>query len=213
MGIAVMSQLLICSSRVTDFQIDKIDREAIPLIQHPDSFRTTLVQIANEAYNAFMKANINMEKIKSQMAKVPSYVKDCVKIIKSDNKVAIERLLPRRLECIKQVADGGQKLSAKVSQAFDFIGQLNPQVLLAITASQGAKEKEIQAAIKAYNAEAKKKSRKATGDRKTNKNFTKGIGRLQAINKRRKTLDGRIPTFTRSSEFGSRFLGKKNEKL
>jgi hypothetical protein len=97
MGIAVMSQLLICSSRVTDFQTDKIDREAIPLIQHPDSFRTTLVQIANEAYNAIMKAHINMEKIKSQMAKVPSYVKDCVKIIKSDNKVAIERLLHRRL--------------------------------------------------------------------------------------------------------------------
>ncbi len=42
MGIAVMSQLLICASRVTDFQIDKIDREAIPLLKHPDSFRTTL---------------------------------------------------------------------------------------------------------------------------------------------------------------------------
>jgi hypothetical protein len=148
MGIAVMSQLLICASRVTDFQIDKIDREAIPLLKHPDSFRTTLVQIANEAYNAFMKAHTNMEKIKLQVAQVPDYVKDCFKIIKSDNKVAIEKLLPRRLECIKQATDGGQKLSAEVAQAFDLMGQLIPsQVLLAITASQGAKEKEIQAAI------------------------------------------------------------------
>jgi hypothetical protein len=53
------------------------------------------------------------------------------------------------------------------------MGQLIPQVLLAITASQGAKEKEIQAAIKAYNAEAKKMPRKATGDRKTKKNLQK----------------------------------------
>ncbi len=71
MGIAVMSQLLICASRVADFQTDKIDREAIPLLKHPDSFRTTLVQIANDAYNAFMKAHTNMEKIKLQVAQVP----------------------------------------------------------------------------------------------------------------------------------------------
>jgi predicted RNase H-like nuclease (RuvC/YqgF family) len=114
------------------------------------------VPIANDAYNAFMKAHTNMEKIQLQVAQVPHYVKDCVKIITSNNKIAIEKFVPRRLECIKQAADGGQKLSAEVAQAFDFIGQLIQQVLLAITASQGAKEKEIQAAIKAYNAEAKK---------------------------------------------------------
>ncbi len=70
--------------------------------------------------------------------------------------MAIERLLPRRLECIKQAADGGQKLSAEVAQPFDLMGQLIQQVLLAITASQGAKEKEIQAAIKAYMRRPKK---------------------------------------------------------
>jgi hypothetical protein len=36
------------------------------------------------------------------------------------------------------------------------MGQLIPQVQLAITASQGAKEKEIQAAIKAYMRRPKK---------------------------------------------------------
>jgi hypothetical protein len=54
MGIAVMSQLLICASRVIDFEIDKTDKANIPLLKHPKSFRTTLVQISNESYNAFM---------------------------------------------------------------------------------------------------------------------------------------------------------------
>jgi hypothetical protein len=80
-------------------------------LKHPESFRTTLVQIANDAYDAFMKAQTNMERIQSQMAKVPLYVKDCVKIIKSDNKVDIEKLVPRLLECIKEAADDGEKLS------------------------------------------------------------------------------------------------------
>jgi hypothetical protein len=63
MGIAVMSKLPICASRVTDFEIDKIDKEKTPLIIHPSSFRTPLVQIVNEAYNDFMKAHTNMKKI------------------------------------------------------------------------------------------------------------------------------------------------------
>jgi hypothetical protein len=96
MGIAVLSQLMICTSQLTDFKIDNIDREKINLIKKPDSFRTTLVQIVNDAYNAFMKAHTNMEKIKLQVAQVPDYVKDCVKIIKSDNKVAIDKFANRQ---------------------------------------------------------------------------------------------------------------------
>ena len=46
-----------------------------------------------------MKAHINMEKIQLQVAQVPDYVKDSVKIIKSDNKIAIiEKLVLRRFE-------------------------------------------------------------------------------------------------------------------
>jgi hypothetical protein len=157
MGIAVLSQLMICTSQLTDFKIDNIDREKINLIKKPDSFRTTLVQIVNEAYNAFMKAHTNMEKIKLQVAQVPDYVKDCVKIIKSDNKVAIEKFVPRRLECIKEAADDGLKLSKEVCDAFELLGQLIQQVLLAISASQGAKEQEIQAAIKANIEERKRR--------------------------------------------------------
>jgi hypothetical protein len=67
LGIHVLSQLMISTSRVTDFKIDNISREAINLLKHPDSFRTTLVQIANEVYGAFTKAHTNMERIELQM--------------------------------------------------------------------------------------------------------------------------------------------------
>ncbi len=174
MGIAVLSQLMICASRVTDFKIDKIDREAIPLIQHPSSFRTTVVQIVNEAYNAFMKAQTNMERIQSQMAKVPGYVKECVNIIKSDNKVDIETFVPRRLEWIKEAADDGKKLSKEVCNAFDLLEQLIQQVVLAITASHIAKEREIEAAIRA-NIEEKKRRQEAAinGQKKSEKEMKK----------------------------------------
>jgi hypothetical protein len=149
MGIAVLSQLMICASQVNrDFRIDQINSEAIPLLKHPDSFRTSMVQILNEAYNAFMKAHINMEKIQLQVSQVPNYVKDCVKIMKSDHKVAKERFLPRRQENIEKIAANGHKLSKEVCDAFNLLKQLIQQVLLAILKSQKARENEIPAAIK-----------------------------------------------------------------
>jgi predicted hydrolase (HD superfamily) len=52
-----------------------------------------------KSYSAFMKAHTTMEKIQWHVAQVPGYVKDCVKIIKSDNKIAIiEKLVLRRFE-------------------------------------------------------------------------------------------------------------------
>jgi hypothetical protein len=211
MGIAVLSQLMICTSHVTDFKIDQTNPKNIPLLKHPSSFRTTLVQIVNEAYNAFMKAHINMEKIQLQVAQVPDYVKDSVKIIKSDNKVAIENFVPRRLEGIKNAADNGEKLSAEVAQAFDSLGQLIQQVLLAIAASHGAKEQEIQDAIK---ANMKKKKNRQEQELERQKEYLqkemkdnqqlKNKGRQYVMEEQKRSRDALELFF---------FPGEKNEKF
>jgi flagellar motor protein MotB len=148
-GIAVFGQLMISTSRAPDFQIDMIDKKHIPLIKKPESFRRTLRQIADEVDRAFTKAHTNMEMIRLQMSQVPGYVMNCVKIIQSGNKMVINQDLPRRLENIKKIADNCLKMSKEVCDAFDLLGQLIQQVLLAISASQGAKEQEIQAVIRA----------------------------------------------------------------
>ncbi len=149
MGIAIMSQLLICSTQVKDFKINSnIDKEKINLIIHPESFCTTLVQIANESYVAFMLAHTNMDKIQLQMAQVPDYVKECVKIIMTDNKNAIEKFLPRRLKRIEEAAADGLKYSEQVRDAFFRLGQLIRQVILAIQASKGARTEEIEESIR-----------------------------------------------------------------
>ena len=157
MGIAVMSQLLVSSSVARDFAINKTDKVNIPLLKHPESFRTTLVQIVNESYEAFMLAHTNMEKIQLQVGQVPDYVKECDKIIKTNNKAAIDKFVPRRLEIIKKAANDGEKLSKEVSDAFGRLGKLIGQVLFAISASQGEKEKEIKATVQKQIEEDKKR--------------------------------------------------------
>ncbi len=160
MGIAVMSQLLICASRVRDFEIDNFSHK---LIKHPDSFRTTLVQIANESYEAFMKAHDNMERIQMKMEQVPDYIRDCIKYLKSENKVIKEKLFPKRIERIRETAESGQKLSEEVSEAFRQLGELIREVIAASTKKMGDKEKQIVATIeekKKNEEELKKKSKR-----------------------------------------------------
>ncbi len=125
MGIAALSQLLISASRASDFQINKIDRTKIPLVRHPESFRKTLAQIANDAQFAFVKAHHNMIKIQLEMDLVPDYVEDSIEIIQS--RPSFPRLLGGyrpsfksdfmiRLEKMKITADNGLTLSTEVSQ-------------------------------------------------------------------------------------------------
>jgi hypothetical protein len=144
MGIAVMSQLLICASRVRDFSIDISDNENLfPLIKHPESFRTTLVQIANESYEAFMKAHSNMNKIQLQMGEVPGYAKDCVRYMESENKEMMKKLLPRRLERIKEAADDGARMTEEVCDTFEKLLQLIQQVITASSKGSRKKQKEM----------------------------------------------------------------------
>lgn len=166
MGITYMSQLMICASRIEDIDLDK-SVEKFPLIRHPESFRTTLVQISNDAYDAFRKAHSNMEKIQFQMVQVPGYFNDSLQVIKTNNKVAIEKLLPLRLKRIKEAAENGEKWSKEVSEYFEnlmkLIGQVLEAIPLSITSITENTRKSIEDAIKQEKErqeEAKIKERK-----------------------------------------------------
>ncbi len=172
-GITAMSKLLNCASNGRDFSIDQIKKEHVPLMNHPESFRRTLGQLANDYYGAFMLAHKNMENIQLQMGQVPGYVEVSIDIIQFTNEYGSEKLtfgpalykdllikwgdlfgilhsnLLIILENIKKIADNGLNLSTEVTKAFDKLGKLNQQVLLAITASRGAREREIKDAIHA----------------------------------------------------------------
>ena len=91
-GITAMSKLLNCASNGRDFSIDQIKKEHVPLMNHPESFRRTLGQLANDYYGAFMLAHKNMENIQLQMGQVPGYVEVSIDIIQFTNEYGSEKL-------------------------------------------------------------------------------------------------------------------------
>jgi hypothetical protein len=170
---------MISTTPVTDFRIDKIDKTHIPLIKHPDSFRKTLVQIADECYDAFMKAHINMEIIQLKMEKVPDYIKDCIKSMQSGNQSDKQNLLmPKRLDRIKEVATDAQILSKEVCDTFDKLGQLIRQFITASVKTMGDHEiadtigeKKSEREIEKANATVREKQNYLDGIRERNRDF------------------------------------------
>jgi hypothetical protein len=74
----------------------------------------------------------------------------------------------------KEAVDDGLKLLKEVLDAFDLLRQLINQVLLAMSVSQGAKEKEIAAAIHANIVERIRRQEAAlNGQKKTEKEMKK----------------------------------------
>jgi hypothetical protein len=132
MGVAIVSQLLQCASRLTSnfaFVQHSEDKERFNLIKDPDSFRTTLWQIAKESYEAFAKAHNNMENFLLQMGQVPGYAKDCIRYAANVKKENLKTLFGRRLAKIKEAADDGARLTNQVCDAFDLLEQLINQVI------------------------------------------------------------------------------------
>jgi hypothetical protein len=147
MGIAFDVQLIISASQLSDVGIDQIDREAITLLKHPDSFCTTLTQIAEEGLSASKKAHGNMQRIQYKMERVLTEVKNCMEHTRRSEPVEEDdpkKLLLKLLERIKKAATKGDKLIQEVCDVFDAMVKLVGQVICAITASKRAKKMDIK---------------------------------------------------------------------
>jgi hypothetical protein len=73
-------------------------------IKYPNSFRTTLVQIANEMYNAFMDAHHNMDRIQLDMQQIPRHLKTVLQLLTSASNRLIQSMLPTTLGHIERIA-------------------------------------------------------------------------------------------------------------
>ncbi|XP_046439516.1 uncharacterized protein LOC124190731 [Daphnia pulex] len=155
--ISAIKELANSALRVPDFKIDQIDKEDIPSIKQPGSFRTTLMQIYDESTSIFAKAHVNMYKIEMKMEEVTDNVTDCKGYLKTEEK----DLLRRRLDKIKQAADDVAALLKEVCDAFHSFGNLIQQVIEALMKSEHVITKTITDKIEGMIEEAIKSEEEA----------------------------------------------------
>ncbi|CAF4272136.1 unnamed protein product [Rotaria sp. Silwood2] len=87
-------------------------------VKYPDSFKATLIQLANEAYNAFLSAHSNMNEIQLNMQQIPGHVKTALKLLIAAPFSMLERLLPLSLNNIERIGFECSNLSYTTHNKF-----------------------------------------------------------------------------------------------
>ena len=132
LSISLMGQIMQLASGLHD---EPIDKNPGRLIQFPDSFNATLMQVINTVHRVFREAHNHMEKISTLMFRVPSDVRETAQMLNMSASVDIDidRVLPVYVERIRVAAEQGEKLSREVECSFDHLMELINQVLVAVT--------------------------------------------------------------------------------
>ena len=146
LSIGLLGDLMIMSSEIKDFPIDGQlpQNGTIRYVKYPKSFRTTLVQISNDALRAFMMAHNNMDKIRLLMGQVPPYMKEATEILLKGNNAIIVNYLPAPMNRIKQAAKSSVDLSKQVVLQFEFVINLIFEVLEMCTNEKNVQEAKLE---------------------------------------------------------------------
>lgn len=127
--INLLGQIMVISSK-KDFSFrTNLPNATFVYVKYPDSFRATLIQLANEAYNTFLTAHSNMNAIQLNMKQIPGHVKTALKLLASAPMVLLEKLLPLSLNNIERIGIECSNLSATTHNKFAdvqfLIGEIN----------------------------------------------------------------------------------------
>ncbi|XP_032882291.1 uncharacterized protein LOC116976508 [Amblyraja radiata] len=143
LSVAILGEIIFLSAG-QDFAIDKgMPKEGFKFMKYPKSFRTSLVQVSNEGWEAFQIAHKNMDQIRLLSVTVPTDMKDVVKFFMQKNPKYTEDFLPIPLNSIKSTTDKCLKLSTVVEEKFNAVIRLINELLEACTSSKGDYDKQL----------------------------------------------------------------------
>ncbi|CAF4070886.1 unnamed protein product, partial [Rotaria sordida] len=89
-----IGNLMVLSSKKDFAFTSPTDNYVYQYIKYPNSFSATLVQVANQIYNAFINAHNNMDRIQLNMQQIPNHLNSVLKLLTSAGPRLIETMLP-----------------------------------------------------------------------------------------------------------------------
>ena len=80
-AVATLAQLAILSTAHQDFPL-VAPAQGFKRVNHPESFKACLMQVANEGYEAFNLAHVGMDEVRLATLGIPGDMKFVVQILK-----------------------------------------------------------------------------------------------------------------------------------
>ncbi|CAF1296029.1 unnamed protein product [Didymodactylos carnosus] len=148
-AINVLGQLIVLSTKI-DFSLkESVGDYKFKYIRNPQSYRGTLIQIANDGWEAFNQAHSSMNTIQLYMAQIPGHVKTSFQILMQASPRLIKNLLVPSLNSIDGIGKECSRLASNTHDSFVNVMQLLGEVIEITVVTQGVhmqrvKEVEIE---------------------------------------------------------------------
>ncbi|XP_052087217.1 uncharacterized protein LOC127724325 [Mytilus californianus] len=157
--ITLIGNLLLIAND-SDFTLNmKSFQKKFEYLEYPDSFRASLVQLANIGWDEFYEAHINMDSMKIHMTNIDSHLKILVNVLTEGTNDKVQYFNKKILKKIELIADESLKLSLDVEVRFLLFMNVTNELLEAISMAKGFyedKAKDTEMAIRATKKEVKK---------------------------------------------------------
>ena len=120
-------------------------------MKYPNSFRATLVQVANQVSNAFFIAHSNMDTIQVNMLQIPTHLKTVLKLLTSASPRLIQSMLPTALGNIERIAKQCANAANMTKLFYDSVTGLLQEVVEQTVYTQGSNEISVNATVNLTN--------------------------------------------------------------
>ncbi|XP_046570713.1 uncharacterized protein LOC124278926 [Haliotis rubra] len=129
LSVCLLGQLvLVTLDKDVSLVSEHMTRERFKHTEYPESLRTSILQVADDGWNAFNLANKNMDQIRLLTLQIPQHVKNAVKFIVNGSEMEVRKLVPDYLANIKRITDTcvvrAEEVETRFCTVMDLIGEL-----------------------------------------------------------------------------------------
>lgn len=124
-------------------------------VKYPNSFHTTLVQVANDMHRALFGAHTAMDKILTNMRQIPTQLKTALKLITQASTTMIKTMLPRTLATLGRYANESATVARASLEKFEYLQELLAEIA-EVSASTNKENQDKAMQIAAENEDMKK---------------------------------------------------------
>ena len=143
-SLGVVATLLMAAGQTNDFALnDNPPIGGFQFMKYPDSFRRSLFQISQESYDAFLMANINMDKIRLSTLTLPAYMDEAVRILATRDMDLIKSEFVLTLKVIQLSITDNVAYAKQVAKRFEMLSNLTNEIHMASTMSHSTKEGQL----------------------------------------------------------------------
>ncbi|CAF0934046.1 unnamed protein product [Adineta steineri] len=102
---AHLQSILMIMASERDFSLNSLTNSTLNYIQHPQSYRMTLLQVSSNMHKLFSSTYSTMFRIQLAAERIPNYIKTILKLITTGSSVMVSRMLPISFNNIARISN------------------------------------------------------------------------------------------------------------